>query len=75
MYYHKVELLKEASLFINKIRDNKARRKIIENIEKVKSTPVQDPKIYKKVIGTELYEFRTRYNRMQYRLFSFKDGN
>ena len=50
--------------------DEKVRDKILYNIEKAKY--VNDPKLFKK-LDDEIWEFRTKYRRLQYRLLSFWD--
>lgn len=34
---------------------------------------VQDPELFKKLEGTEIWEFRTMFDKMSYRLFAFWD--
>ncbi|MBE9466756.1 MAG: type II toxin-antitoxin system RelE/ParE family toxin [Bacteroidetes bacterium] len=50
--------------------EKKTREKIIFNIHK--TIKVNDNKLFKKLSG-EIWEFRTLYNRKQYRLFAFWD--
>jgi len=50
--------------------DIKARAKILYNIDK--SKVLNDPKLFKKLSG-EIWEFRTKYNGLQYRLLAFWD--
>ncbi len=64
-----VIFLEEAIKFLEKI-DDKTRTKIIYNIDKSKL--INDPKLFKKLKG-EIWEFRTKYNGKQYRLFAFWD--
>ena len=64
-----VELLPEAFAFIKK-QDFKAKKKIFQNINRAKQS--LDPKLFKK-INNEIWEFRTRYNGIQYRLLAFWD--
>lgn len=49
----------------------KARDKILFNIRKSKY--VIDPKLFKKLEGTDIWEFRTKYDGTQYRLLAFWD--
>lgn len=49
----------------------KAKDKILSNIRKSKY--VLDPKLFKKLDGTEIWEFRTKYDGIQYRLLAFWD--
>ena len=64
-----VVFLEEAIDFIDSL-DLKARKKIYYNIDKAKD--VNDPKLFKKLTN-EIWEFRTKYNGLQYRLFAFWD--
>ena len=64
-----VELLDEAFNFIQKL-DLKHRGKILQNMERAKHK--LDPKIFKKLDG-EIWEFRTLYAGIQYRLLAFWD--
>ena len=50
----------------------KAHEKIIYNVRKVKSG-IMDADLFKKLDGTEIWEFRTLYNKTCYRLFAFWD--
>ena len=65
----KVEFLKEVFDFLNQI-DEKARDKILFNIDKSKVKT--DNKLFKK-LNADIWEFRTLYNKKQYRLFAFWD--
>ncbi len=49
----------------------KAREKIFYNIRKSKY--VINPKLFKKLEGSEIWEFRTKYSGIQYRLLAFWD--
>jgi len=64
-----VELLPEAFAFIKK-QDIKARKKIFQNLNRAKRS--LDPTLFKK-LTSEIWEFRTRYNGVQYRLLAFWD--
>ena len=64
-----VQFLIEAAEFIDKL-DEKARDKIIYNIQKARI--VNDNELFKKLNG-EIWEFRTLYNKTHYRLFAFWD--
>ena len=61
---------KEAHEFLQRI-EPKTRNKIITNIRK--ASYVIDPKLFKKLDGTDIWEFRTHYNGKQYRLLAFWD--
>ncbi len=50
--------------------DKKTRNKILYNIDKARY--VNDPELFKK-IDDAIWEFRTKYKRSYYRLFSFWD--
>ena len=59
----------EAIDFIESL-ETKARNKILYNLSKAHE--VQDQELFKKLDG-EIWEFRTRYNGVSYRLFAFWD--
>ena len=61
---------KEADDFLNSL-SQKTKDKILSNIRKSKY--VLDPKLFKKLEGTHIWEFRTRYDGIQYRLLAFWD--
>jgi len=64
-----VDYLEEAIDFLLEI-DSTASKKIFYNIEKAKA--LNDPKLFKKLNG-DIWEFRTLYNGLQYRLLAFWD--
>jgi len=64
-----VELLPEAFAFIKK-QDFKVRKKIFQNLNRTKQSI--DPTLFKK-LNNEIWEFRTRYNGIQFRLLAFWD--
>ncbi|MEX0812057.1 MAG: type II toxin-antitoxin system RelE/ParE family toxin [Chitinophagales bacterium] len=64
-----IELLEEAFEFLSKI-DLKARKKVFKNLNRAKYQT--DPKFFKKLEG-EIWEFRTLYAGVQYRLLAFWD--
>jgi phage-related protein len=66
-----VIFLEQALEFLEKL-DLKARQKIYYNVDKAKIG--LDPKLFKKLTD-EIWEFRTKYNGIQYRLFAFWDRN
>jgi phage-related protein len=68
-YKFRVEFLSEAKRFLDGL-DAKAREKILYNIWKARS--VNDKELFKKLQG-EIWEFRTKHNRIYYRLFAFWD--
>ena len=65
----KVEFLKEVFEFLDGI-DEKARNKILFNIDRAKVKT--DNTLFKK-LASDIWEFRTLYNKKQYRLFAFWD--
>jgi len=64
-----VIFLEQAIDFMNKI-DKKAKKKIYYNLDKAKLE--NDPKLFKKLTD-DIWEFRTLYQGIQYRLFAFWD--
>ncbi len=64
-----VIFLAEAIDFIDSL-DLKKRKKIYYNIDKAKEG--NDPKVFKK-LTEDIWEFRTQYKGLQYRLFAFWD--
>ena len=65
----KIELLQEVKDFLVSL-DKKTRDKIIFNLWKARRS--NDPELFKK-IKAEIWKFRTRYQKKQYRLFAFWD--
>ena len=65
----KVEFLKEVFDFLDSL-DEKARKKILFNIDRAKVKT--DNRLFKK-LTSDIWEFRTLFNRKQYRLFAFCD--
>ncbi|MCH7398533.1 type II toxin-antitoxin system RelE/ParE family toxin [Belliella sp. DSM 107340] len=63
------KLLEEAFEFIQK-QDIKARKKILQNIRRAEQH--SDSKFFKK-LTSEIWEFRTLYSGIQYRLLAFWD--
>jgi phage-related protein len=61
--------LEEARQFLLGL-DEKTRAKILYNIDKAKI--LNDPKLFKKLTG-DIWEFRTKYSGLQYRLLAFWD--
>lgn len=66
----KVIYSEEVLNFLDSI-DPKAKRKIMSNV--AKSKYVVDSELFKKLTGTNLWEFRTFFNGKKYRLLSFWD--
>lgn len=65
----KVQFLDEAAEFLDNL-DEKAREKIIYNIRKSQS--INDSELFKKLNG-EIWEFRTLFKKLHFRLFAFWD--
>ena len=65
----KVEFIKEVFEFLDGL-DKNAREKILFNIDKAKIKT--DNSLFKK-LNSDIWEFRTLYNKKQYRLFAFWD--
>lgn len=62
----------EVIIFLNSLAD-KAKAKILYNINRSKY--ILDKKIFKKLENSEIWEFRTLYNGIQYRVFAFWDND
>ena len=67
----KTIFLDEAIEFLDSLKEQ-ARDKIIYNILKVEGGVINND-LFKKLEGTDIWEFRTLYNGIQYRLFAFWD--
>jgi len=68
-YKFRVGFLEEAKEFLDSLEE-KTRAKIVYNIWKSRST--NDKELFKK-LQDEIWEFRTKYNKIYYRLFAFWD--
>ena len=66
----KIIYSKDADDFLNNL-PTKIKDKIIYNIAKAKF--VIDPELFKKLDDTDIWEFRTFYNKVKYRLLAFWD--
>jgi phage-related protein len=64
-----IDFLEEAFEFLQSLNE-KASEKIIYNIDKARYT--NDPKLFKK-LNDDIWEFRTKYAGLQYRLLAFWD--
>ena len=64
-----IEFLEDAREFLAKV-EIKTRNKILFNIDKGRIT--NDPVLFKK-LDTDIWEFRTKYNKQHYRLLAFWD--
>lgn len=67
----KIVLMDEAISFIKNL-PQKARRKIYYNLDRV-ANGERDSELFKKLEGTDIWEFRTLFNGVSYRLFAFWD--
>ncbi len=67
----KLIALDEATEFLERLPD-KVREKILYNIRKVRFG-VKDKELFKKLGDTDIWEFRTNWQGMAYRLFAFGD--
>lgn len=67
--YFKVIYSDEVEAFLDSL-DNKVRMKIIYNIDKARLN--LDPELFKK-LDADIWEFRTKFNKNQYRLLAFWD--
>ena len=70
MVNFEVLYLEEASTFIESINE-KVLKKMLYNISKAQKT--NDLSLFKKLKGTNIWEFRVKYATAQYRLFAFWD--
>lgn len=64
-----IEFLEQARAFL-KTLDAKTSTRIFYNIDKAQLS--NDPEVFKK-LGADIWEFRTEYMRLQYRLLAFWD--
>ncbi len=67
--FFEIVFLREAFEFLKSL-DNKHSNKILYNIRKVQQK--QDPELFKK-LSSDIWEFRTLYQGLQYRLLAFWD--
>lgn len=67
----RVDLLEEAADFLGSL-PAVASKKVMHNIDRVKGGEKND-EIFKKLEGSDIWEFRTLYNGIAYRLFAFWD--
>ena len=67
--YFKIIYSDEIEKFLDSLND-KERKKIIYNVDKAKLT--QDPELFKK-LDSDIWEFRTKFKKTQYRLLAFWD--
>lgn len=71
MNQFKTIFLQDAIDFLDNLPEQ-AREKVLYNIYKVEGG-VRSSDLFKKLEGTDIWEFRTLYNGIQYRLFAFWD--
>lgn len=69
MQRFKTIFLEEANEFFNNL-DEKTKTKILFNIDKAEQT--NDPRLFKK-LTVDIWEMRSKYENLQYRLFAFWD--
>lgn len=70
-YKYKVIISDEVDQFLSTLNP-KAVRKILTNVTSV-AKGLQDRELFKKLEGTEIWEFRTLYSGIAYRLLAFWD--
>ena len=66
-----VFFMEEARKFLDSLPD-KAKKKVAYNINRI-SNGEKDSELFKKLGDTEIWEFRTLFNGVKYRLFAFWD--
>ena len=69
----RIVLTEEASSFIDSL-PHSAADKIYYNMHRVASGE-KDKELFKKLDNTDIWEFRTLYNKIAYRLFAFWDND
>lgn len=60
----------EADIFLSQ-QTEKVRAKILYNV--ARASYLNDPKVFKKLENTDIWEFRTLFDNIQYRLLAFWD--
>ena len=71
MYIFRLALLEEAKKFLQSLPPH-AYKKILYNIDRVAGGE-RNKELFKKLENSEIWEFRTLYNGIAYRLFAFWD--
>ena len=66
----KVLLYRDAQEFLASL-DEKTRNKIFQTFDR--ASMLLDPEIFKKLASTDIWEFRTYFNKQQYRVLAFWD--
>ena len=69
MHKFRTIFLPDVLLFFDEL-DDKVREKIVYNIDKAEQA--NDPRLFKKLTN-DIWEFRSKYGNLQYRLFAFWD--
>ncbi|MFG6385375.1 MAG: type II toxin-antitoxin system RelE/ParE family toxin [Muribaculaceae bacterium] len=69
--FFRLIVLSEAIEFLDSLPDN-VREKVLYNIRKVRGG-IKDVRLFKKLGDTPIWEFRTEYMGIAYRLFAFWD--
>lgn len=64
-------MLEEAKDFILSLPES-ARKKVLYNVQRI-ARGERNAELFKKLEGTEIWEFRTLFNGVHYRLFAFWD--
>ena len=64
-------MMEEAKTFVLGLQES-ARKKVLYNVQRIASGE-QNAELFKKLEGTEIWEFRTLFNGIHYRLFAFWD--
>jgi len=67
----KVLLYRDAQEFLASL-DEKTRNKIFQTFDR--ASMLLDPEIFKKLANTDIWEFRTCFNKQQYRVLAFWDN-
>jgi len=68
----KITVLEEADKFLDSL-PYKAKRKVLYNVSRILKGE-RDKEIFKKLESTDIWEFRTLYDKTVYRLFAFWDA-
>ena len=70
-FMFRLVMTEEANSFLQSLPE-KIREKVFYNIRRVQKGE-RDKELFKKLEGTDIWEFRTLYSRIAYRLFAFWD--
>lgn len=66
----RVILHREAQVFLKSL-DEKTRSKILQTFDR--ASLLLDPEVFKKLADTDIWEFRTTFNKQRYRVLAFWD--